>query len=736
MSKEDNKIFEKPSIEDIKNKLKDPGGFKVRFSLWQKFLLAFVTLIVGAVLLLGSIAIRSEKDVIQKKVIESCFEISDIISHEIGQLLENANKILISTSKVPAVRSFEVTTIKAIFESLLSSFKIFTRMSIIDIEGREIYSTLQDSTPLTSQILYSLAVKGNYNAYYQSDIYFVDGNLPTLTMAILVRDSAFRVSGILIADLDLRILWPIIDRIQLGKTGVSYVVNHEGLVVAHSKDKTLIGKKLPGAPYLLSKIKNSKAGGDSIDSNFLKSTLNDSDDSQLLYAASPLDKFKPAQNFSSIFFPQAFVVLEQTKQEAFLEAELLQKQVWYFMFVCLIIAVIIALIFAVSLTRPIFRLVDDANRIARGDLATAVAVRANDEVGELAYNFDLMRQNLAYKVWELETINEVGQKISSVLNLEDLLKLILSKYIETIGADRASVMLFDEETGKLTASIARVSNSDLESYDVGLNEGLSGHVYQTGRPVLIKDASDSEELRKFKKGEIYPGTLISAPLIVKERTIGVVNATKSIPGYFGDREFSLFNSLSVQGAIAIDNAVLYKLAITDGLTKLYLHRYFQQRLSNELSRSERYGYKFSLILTDIDHFKKFNDTYGHQVGDQVLREVARLVQQSVREVDIVARYGGEEFAVICPEKSNDETVVPAERIRKAVESYQFMVDGKCVPITISLGVSEYPSDSKDKKDLIECADIALYSSKQHGRNRFTRFCDIPPDMRSIKEMKH
>jgi len=401
-----------------------------------------------------------------------------------------------------------------------------------------------------------------------------------------------------------------------------------------------------------------------------------------------------------------------------------------------VVAVVIALILAFSFTRPISKLVDDANRISGGDLATAVAVRANDEVGQLAYNFDLMRQNLAYKIWELEIINEVGHKISSVLNLEDLLKLVLSAYIQTIGADRASVMLFDEETGKMTTNIAKLSASDLESYDVDAGEGLSGHVYQTGHPVLIKDASNSDELKKLKKGEIYPGTIISVPLIVKERIIGVVNATKSIPNYFGERELMLFNALSVQGAIAIDNAVLYKLAITDGLTRLYLHRYFQQRLTNEISRSERYGYKFSLIMTDIDHFKRFNDTYGHQVGDQVLREVARLVQQNVREIDIVARYGGEEFIVICPEKSNEETIVPAERIRKAIESFQFMVNGVRAPITISLGISEFPTDSKDKKDLIECADIALYSSKQNGRNRFTRFGDIPPGMRSIKEMKH
>lgn len=727
-------------IKKIKENLQKPPGFFVKFSLWQKLTLAFVLLIVGAVLLLGSIAIDSEKKVIKRKVIESSFEISDIIAHEMGQLLENAHRLLISTSKIPAVsRSFDAETTKTIFDSILSNFKIFNRMAIVDLSGREVYATLRDTTQMTSRILYQLTVKGNYNAYYQSDvyyqsaIYFVDELLPIMTMSILVRDSAFRVKGILIADLDLKIFGPIIDRVKLGKTGTTYILDQDGYCLAHSKDKALIGKKLPQSDMLLGKIR--RASNASELENILNDDATGAPDAKL-YAASLLAKFEPPKNFTGFHYPTAYVIMEQDRSEAFLEAELLQQKVWYFMAICVIVAVIIALILAWNFTRPILRLVKEANRISEGDLGTEVVPQSNDEVGTLAYNFDMMRQNLAFKVWELETLNEVGQKISSVLNLDDLLKLILNKYIETIGADRSSVMLFDEETGTLTTNIARASSQELEVYNVDIHAGLSGYVYQTGRPVLIKDAQSSDEMRRFKKGEIYPGTLISVPLVVKERTIGVVNISKSEPNSFTERDLSLFSALSIQGAIAIDNAILYRLAITDGLTKLYLHRYFQQRLSNELSRSDRYGYKFSLILTDIDHFKKFNDTYGHQVGDQVLREVARVIQQSVREVDIVARYGGEEFVVICPEKSNDDIVIPAERIRKAVESYQFMVNGVRAPITISLGMSEYPSDAKEKHDLIECADTALYFSKQNGRNRFTRFGDIPPDKRSIKDMKH
>lgn len=722
-------------IKAIKENLRNPNTFKIRFSLMQKVLLAFVVLTMGIVLSLGTIAIESEKDVITRKVADSSFEMADVVAHEIGQVLENANRILISTSKIPAIRSFDDTTTKAIFESLLSNFKIFSRISIIDINGKEIFSTLHDSTPLSSKIWYSLILKGNYNAYYQSDIYYINDSLPTLTMAILMRDQAFKVSGVLIADLDLKSFWPIIDRIQLGQTGISYIVDQDGLCVAHSKSKNLIGKKLDSSDLVLGLIKNTK------DNAELKSRLNFSEEANKrtkLYAASDLKKFTPSQNpFSSFKYPSVYVILEQDKKEAFLEAELLQKKVWYFVIVSIFISILISLILSLSLTRPIFKLVGDATRISQGDLNTAVKIYAHDEVGQLSHNFDLMRQNLAYKMWELEIINEVGQKISSVLNLEDLLKLMLNKYIETSGSDRSSIMLFDEETGTLTTNIARASSDNLELFNVDPNTGLAGHVYQTGKPVLIRDAENSEELKQLKKGApVYPGSLMSIPLVVKDRILGVINVSKSEPEYFTNRDFQMFTALSVQSAIAIDNAILYRLAITDGMTKLYLHRYFQQRMNNEISRSLRYNYKFSLIITDIDHFKKFNDTFGHQVGDQVLKEVARLVQQSVREVDIVARYGGEEFAVICPEKSNDETIIPAERIRKAVESFDFRVEGKSVPITISLGVAEFPTDAVEKKDLIECADIALYSSKQNGRNRFTRYSDIPPNMRNIKDMKH
>lgn len=169
------------------------------------------------------------------------------------------------------------------------------------------------------------------------------------------------------------------------------------------------------------------------------------------------------------------------------------------------------------------------------------------------------------------------------------------------------------------------------------------------------------------------------------------------------------------------NARLQELISRDGLTGLYNHRYFQEVMDRELNRAERYGHNFSLILFDIDHFKKVNDTYGHQRGDQVLKLLSKLALKAVRTSDVVARYGGEEFAVVLPETPETGVGVFAERLRRGVEQMKIVVDELTIPVTISLGVTTYHSGvhRHDKSALIEAADQALYQSKRNGRNRVT-----------------
>ena len=162
----------------------------------------------------------------------------------------------------------------------------------------------------------------------------------------------------------------------------------------------------------------------------------------------------------------------------------------------------------------------------------------------------------------------------------------------------------------------------------------------------------------------------------------------------------------------------YKLATTDGLTELYNHRYFQEQMLMQIEQAKRYNNSFSLIIIDIDFFKRFNDTFGHQSGDAVLRQVAFTLKKNVRATDIVCRYGGEEMSIILPNTSQEEAYSTAEKICKRVASHTFkLANGKDSNVTISLGVATFPFDGEDASSIIETADKRLYNAKNNGRNQ-------------------
>lgn len=171
-------------------------------------------------------------------------------------------------------------------------------------------------------------------------------------------------------------------------------------------------------------------------------------------------------------------------------------------------------------------------------------------------------------------------------------------------------------------------------------------------------------------------------------------------------------------SIAIENANLYRKATVDRMTKLFTHHQFQKRLEEEISKGKRYGNIFSLIMFDIDHFKKFNDTYGHLQGDIIIKQIARILLEFVREVDFAARYGGEEFAIILPETDKMNAAHVAQRLREKVEKYDFPGDKGALKVTISMGISQYiPGKIEYNEQLIDLADGALYHSKESGRNK-------------------
>lgn len=206
------------------------------------------------------------------------------------------------------------------------------------------------------------------------------------------------------------------------------------------------------------------------------------------------------------------------------------------------------------------------------------------------------------------------------------------------------------------------------------------------------------------------------PLSIQDELIGnlAVDGLKE-----EDRE--RFYILSQQFLLGIKRAILYEgvqeLSIIDSLTNVFNRRYYLERFAEELERSAKYKHVFSCLMVDIDFFKGFNDRYGHIVGDAILRELARTIQENMRQIDLLGRYGGEEFSIILSETDKEAASFASERIRRAIEEKRIKVYDEELKITVSIGVSTYPGDGKDMKTLIDKADSAMYRAKKGGRNR-------------------
>jgi diguanylate cyclase (GGDEF)-like protein len=238
----------------------------------------------------------------------------------------------------------------------------------------------------------------------------------------------------------------------------------------------------------------------------------------------------------------------------------------------------------------------------------------------------------------------------------------------------------------------------------------------------LKEYIDIDDCRfiKDKKEASLGKDYFVLPLNIENKSVGSL-AVKGIKKHEEER----FNILTAQFFMGLKRALLYQqiqeLAITDSLTAVFSRRYFMEKLNEEIERATKFNLKFAFLMADIDHFKEYNDRYGHLVGDVVLKEAAATIKESVRQIDVVGRYGGEEFAILLPETSPRNAYFAAERIRKAIAAKRIRAYDEEVNFTISIGFSAFPRDAKDGLNVIDKADIALYQAKQKGRNEVVAF---------------
>lgn len=389
------------------------------------------------------------------------------------------------------------------------------------------------------------------------------------------------------------------------------------------------------------------------------------------------------------------------------------QKVIFIAVIAIVLGFLVSIILARIILRPVSELVDGVDKISFGDFGHQIKVTTTDELGLLAETFNRMSYNIS-------VLYTVSNKMNYVSDRDELLRIIMNNAIDALKAQKGSIMLLND-AGELELSLVSGHSHEMKRLiTLKMGEGVAGTVAETGQPFIINRGENDELFKKYEDfiNRSQIDSLLCVPLKIEDRVIGVINIVNKKDNLkFNANDTKLMMVLGAQAAVTINKARVYEESITDGMTKLFIHRYFQARLDSELSRASRYGTKLSLLLFDVDHFKKFNDTYGHQQGDIVLIETAKVVKDSVRaNIDIPCRYGGEEFTIIMPETDAAGARVLAERLRKRVEAYEYPGQEKALHVTISIGISIFPDDATDKLMLIKKADDALYRAKEAGRN--------------------
>lgn len=414
---------------------------------------------------------------------------------------------------------------------------------------------------------------------------------------------------------------------------------------------------------------------------------------------------------------------------------------------CLLIGLGIAFFVSRSVAMPISKLKTAVERITQGDMDTPIAVKRADETGDLAKAFETMRTGMKDTLGKLQTeisdrkasagqleqhtaeimqLNELGSMLQTCLNAEEAYDTV-TRYAEKLFPDENGAVFQFRASRNLLEAVSLWDKSSSIDKAFLPEECLA---LRLGRVHRIDDANSGPLCPHIHKPESV-GYSLCIPMMAQGETIGVFHL-EGAHAKTGLQEGARkqWTTEKQQFAVAVAEHVslalsnmklretLHNLSIRDPLTGLFNRRYMEESLERELLKAKRYDRPLGVIMIDIDHFKRFNDTYGHEAGDQVLRELGVFLQNHIRLTDIPCRFGGEEFTLILPEADMMFTQQRAEQIRLGVVAIRVSIQGQTLAeITISQGVAVFPGNGQTGEELLRAADEALYRAKQQGRNQ-------------------
>jgi len=354
------------------------------------------------------------------------------------------------------------------------------------------------------------------------------------------------------------------------------------------------------------------------------------------------------------------------------------------------------------------------------------------KLAQIESQIEQLNSKLREQKSHLAALEKVSHRLGkAVSELRPLLRTALELFREVAGAERLSLMLL-EENGPEELRILEahgISEDVIAQTRLKVGEGVAGWVAKHGRALLGTTRTGPYGLAS-ERNAYTSNPFVSVPLKVGDEVLGVVNLTNRVDGRpFSEAELKVLELLAEQTAAWIRHSQklqkMQRLSLIDEVTTLYNRRYLTSCLQREIKRAGRTGEQLSLAMLDLDHFKVFNDTYGHQAGDRLLRQFATMLQDSIRSSDIVCRYAGDEFVIILPEttqekdRGNHQGSHFLERLRAVVSEYPF--EGQQVlpggNLTVSVGVAVFPDDGRGPDELISVADEMLYEAKRRGRNR-------------------
>lgn len=347
----------------------------------------------------------------------------------------------------------------------------------------------------------------------------------------------------------------------------------------------------------------------------------------------------------------------------------------------------------------------------------------------LHYVFTRLRrlsEDLQRRVRDLESLSETARTVASALELEELVVAVAREACRAVPSAEAVALVHrgaERDTERLIVDSYDRETDSFHRFSVRRNEGVVGRVVESRLPLLVGDLP-AEDLPVGDGAGVR--SWLGVPIVIGDGVEGVLSIQSTQRNAFGPSELRLVEAIGHQVATALQNAHLYQMAMVDSLTGLFVRRYFDARIEEEIERSRRYGTPFSVVMIDIDDFKLLNDTHGHLAGDRVLRSVAAALRGQMRGVDTAARYGGEELAVILPRTEMVAAYNQAERIRAAIAEHRVTGEpGATQPtltVTASFGIAAFPeSQATTGEDLVRRADRALYRAKRMGKNRVELF---------------